>query len=117
LNSSLQYAIVKWEKFLPERSKAMTDWDLMVEYIQQAMQGLDKAHEATRELREKVTPESIDQFQRQMEELKEQLTKLQTVLDNQEAFALDEQADRRSQAFSGRQFDYRRTRVWRFDLR
>ena len=87
----------------------MTDWDLMVGYIQQAMEGVDKAHEATRELREKATPETLDQFQRQVSELKEHLTKLQTVLDNQEAFALDELADWLSQAFSGHRSDYRRT--------
>ncbi len=81
----------------------------MVEHIQRAMEGVDKAHEATRELREKVTPETIDQFQQEVEELKEHLTKLQTVLDNQEAFALDELADWLSQAFSGRHSDYRRT--------
>ena len=87
----------------------MTDWDLMVEYIQQAMEGVDKAHKATQELREKATPEALDQFQRQVAELKEHLTKLQTVLDNQEAFALDELADWLSQAFSGQRSDYRRT--------
>jgi phage terminase Nu1 subunit (DNA packaging protein) len=97
------------ERFLPERSKTMTDWDLMVGYIQQAMEGVDKAHEATRELREKASPETLDQFQRQVAELKEHLTKLQTVLDNQEAFALDELADWLSQAFSGHPSDYRRT--------
>ncbi|HEX2991967.1 MAG TPA: hypothetical protein VHO49_14885 [Anaerolineales bacterium] len=87
----------------------MTDWDLMVEYIQRAMEEVDKAHEATQELREKATPETIDQFQKQVTELKEHLTKLQTVLDNQEAFALDELADWLSQAFSGHRSDYRRT--------
>lgn len=87
----------------------MTDWDLMVGYIQQAMEGVDKAHEATRALREKASPETLDQFQRQVAELKEHLTKLQTVLDNQEAFALDELADWLSQAFSGHRSDYRRT--------
>ena len=87
----------------------MTDWDLMVEYIQRAMHGVEKAHEATRELREKATPETLDQFQRQAAELTEHLTQLQTVLDNQEAFALDELADWLSEAFSGQPSDYRRT--------
>lgn len=87
----------------------MTDWDLMVEYIERAMEGVDKAHEATRELRENVTPETLDQFQQQVMDLKEHLTTLQTVLDNQEAFALDELADWLSQAFSGHRSDYRRT--------
>jgi hypothetical protein len=87
----------------------MTDWDLMVEYIQRAMDALDKAHEAKNELREKVTPEAIDQFRAQTDELIEHLTKLQSVLDNQEAFALDEMADWLSRAFSGNPSEYRRT--------
>ena len=87
----------------------MTDWDLMVEYIQRAMDALDKAHEAKNELRENVNPETFDEFRAQMEELSEHLTKLQTVLDNQEAFALDEMADWLSKAFTGNPSDYRRT--------
>jgi uncharacterized coiled-coil DUF342 family protein len=87
----------------------MTDWDLMVEYIQRAMEAVDKAHEASNELREKVTPETLDQFREKMDELTEELTQLQTVLNNQEAFALDEMADWLSQAFSGSPSEYRRT--------
>ncbi len=87
----------------------MTDWDLMVEYIQRAMDAVDKAHEVTSELRENVTPEVFDEFRGQMDELIEHLTQLQTVLDNQEAFALDEMADWLSKAFTGNPSDYRRT--------
>ena len=87
----------------------MTDWDLMVEYIQRAMDAVDKAHEATSELREKVTPETFDEFREQMENLVEHLTDLQNVLENQEAFALDEVADWLSKAFTGNPSDYRRT--------
>jgi hypothetical protein len=87
----------------------MTDWDLMVEYIERAMDAVDKAHEATEELRERVTPETFDQFRVQMDELTEHLTKLQNVLNNQEAFALDEVADWLSKAFTGNPSDYRRT--------
>jgi hypothetical protein len=87
----------------------MTDWDLMVEYIQRAMDALDKAHEAKNELRENVTPETFDEFRAQMDDLVEHLTNLQTVLNNQEAFALDEMADWLSQSFSGNPSEYRRT--------
>lgn len=87
----------------------MTDWDLMVEYIQRAMDALDKAHEAKNELRENLTPETFDGFRAQMDELIEHLTTLQNVLDNQEAFALDEMADWLSKAFTGNPSDYRRT--------
>jgi hypothetical protein len=87
----------------------MTDWDLMVEYIQRAMDAVDKAHEVTSELRENATPEALDQFRIEIDELTEHLVKLQTVLNNQEAFALDELADWLSEAFTGNPSDYRRT--------
>ena len=87
----------------------MTDWDLMVEYIQRAMDAVDRAHEVGSELREKVTPETLDEFRMQVAELTEHLTKLQAVLNNQEAFALDQLADWLSEAFTGNPSDYRRT--------
>lgn len=87
----------------------MTDWDLMVETIQRAMEAVDKAHEAASELRENVTPKTFDHFREQMDELCEHLTLLQTVLENQEAFALDEVADWLSEAFTGYPSEYRRT--------
>jgi hypothetical protein len=88
---------------------AMTDWDLMTEYIHNAMHVVDKAHAASRQLREDANPETFDNFRAQMQELTEHLTKLQTVLDNQEAFALDEFADWLSKAFTGKPSEYRRT--------
>lgn len=87
----------------------MTDWDLILGYIQNAMDAVDRAHEATNGLRENATLETFDHFREQMDELTEHLTRLQTVLDNQEAFALDEMADWLSKAFTGRPSDYRRT--------
>lgn len=87
----------------------MTDWDLITGYIRNAMEAVDKAHEAANGLREKPTPETFDEFRLQMDELTERLTRLQTVLDNQEAFALDEMADWLSQAFTGHLSEYRRT--------
>lgn len=87
----------------------MTDWDLITEYIRNAMQALDKAHEVTNDLREKATPEAFDQFRAQMGELTEYLTKLQTVLDNQGAFALEELADWLGTSLGGSRPEYRRT--------
>lgn len=87
----------------------MTDWDLITEYIHNAMQAVDKAHEVTNDLREKATPQAFDQFRAQMGELTEHLTRLQAVLDNQEAFALEEMADWLSTAFGGHRPEYRRT--------
>jgi hypothetical protein len=87
----------------------MTDWDLMTEYIHNAMHMVDKAHAASRQLRENANPETFDNFRAQLQELTEHLTQLQTVLNNQEAFALDEMADWLSQAFTGKPSPYRRT--------
>jgi hypothetical protein len=87
----------------------MTDWDLMTEYIYNAMHVMDKAHAASRQLREHANPETFDNFRAQLQELTENLTKLQTVLENQEAFALDELADWLSKAFTGKASEYRRT--------
>lgn len=87
----------------------MTDWDQIMEYIHDAMQAVDGAHEATNSLREKATPEVIDQFIVQMSELTEHLTKLQKVLEHQETFALEELADRLSIMLGGRRAEYRST--------
>lgn len=87
----------------------MTDWDLMTYYIRNAMHVVENAHEASRQLREKATPETFDNFRAQLEALSKNLTDLQTVLNNQEAFALDELADWLSKAFTGQLSPYRRT--------
>ena len=87
----------------------MTDWDQMTEYIHNAMHVVDKAHVAARQLRENANPETFDNFRAQLEEVTSHLTQLQVVLNNQEAFALDEPADWLSKAFTGRPSEYRRT--------
>lgn len=87
----------------------MTDWELIVGYIRNAMEAVDEAHEATNGLRENASIETLDEFREKMHVLTEHLTRLQTVLDNQEAFALDELADWLSQAFTGNPSEYRRT--------
>lgn len=86
----------------------MTDWDLITEYIHNAMQAVDKAHEVTNDLREKATPQAFDEFHSQMSELTEHLTKLLQVLDHQETFALEELADRLSVLLGGSRSEYRR---------
>lgn len=87
----------------------MTDWDLMTEYIQNAMQAVDKAHAVTNTLRENTTPEAFDEFRSQMDKLIEHLTKLQDVLDHEGTFAFEELADRMSLLLEGRRPEYRRT--------
>ena len=87
----------------------MTDWDLMTGHIRNAMHVLEKAYTASRQLRENANPETFDNFRLQLDELTKNLTDLQTVLNNQEAFALDEMADWLSDAFTGQPSPYRRT--------
>ena len=87
----------------------MTDWDLMIEYIHNAMQAVDDAHAASHGLREKATPETFDEFRAKLDELTDHLTKLQTVLNDEEAFAVDELVDWISKAYTGKPADYRRT--------
>jgi hypothetical protein len=88
---------------------AMTDWDLMTEYIHNAMHVVDKAHVASRQLRENANLETFDNFRAQLDELTKHLTELEIVLNHQEAFALDELADWLSKAFTGKPSEYRRT--------
>ena len=87
----------------------MTDWDLMTEYLHNAMHGVDEAHAATRQLRQDANPDTFENFRAQLEKLTDHLSKLQTVLNNQEAFALDEMSDWLSRAFTGKPSEYRRT--------
>lgn len=88
---------------------AMTDWDLMVEYIHNAMQAVDKAHEVTNNLRENTTPKAFDELRSHMDELIEHLSKLQTVLSHEGTFAFEELADRMSMLLEGHRPEYRRT--------
>ena len=87
----------------------MTDWDLMTEYIHNAMHVVDRAYVASRQLRADANPETFDNFRAQMEELVDHLSKLQIVLEHQQAFAADELTDWLSKAFTGKPSEYRRT--------
>jgi len=87
----------------------MTDWDLINEYIQRAMQTVDKAYNATHNLKEKATPETFDQFRTELQELTDHLTELQTVLNHQDTYALNELADWLSVTFGGEPAEYRHT--------
>lgn len=87
----------------------MTDWDMMTENIRNAMQAMDEAQRARQALLEQPTPDKFDAFRSEMQELTEHLTQLQTVLANEESFAVDELADWLSQVFTGHRADYRHT--------
>lgn len=87
----------------------MTDWDLITEYINNAMRKMEKAHNASEQLRENANAEAFDTFRKELQPLIEDLTKLQTVLEHQQEFAADELTDWLSKAFTGKPSQYRRT--------
>ena len=87
----------------------MTDWDLIVEHIQNAMQAVDQAHEASENLRNQATPETFDEFQAHMQELCEHLSALKKVMEHTSTYTMDELVDVLSQMSSGKPAAYRRT--------
>lgn len=88
----------------------MTDWDLIVERIQTAMQSVDEAHVASENLRNNGTPEAFDEFKAQMQELCEHLSELKQVMEHTSTYTMDELVDVLSQMTSGKPAAYRRTK-------
>jgi hypothetical protein len=87
----------------------MTDWDEVVEYIHHAMQAVDEAHSAAEQLRQNTNHANFQAFLEKMAQLQERQRKIQMVLDNEEAFAVDELVDALSLMFTGHRAEYRRT--------
>ena len=87
----------------------MTDWDLIVERIHNAMQAVDQAHEASENLCNHTTPETFDDFKSQMEELCEHLKTLKNVMEHTSTYTMDELVDALSKMYSGKPAAYRRT--------
>jgi hypothetical protein len=91
------------------KEAAMSDLTMMAETIREAMQAVEEAHAATEKLRESTNHVTFDEFKGKMTELEEHLTKLMMVLDNEEAYAMDQLMDALSTAYSGHRADYRKT--------
>ncbi len=87
----------------------MTDWDEVIEYIHHAMEAVEEAHAAAHKLREEANHTTLDAFREKMAQLQERQKKLMMVLDNEEAYAIDELVDAISRSFTGHSADYRRT--------
>ena len=87
----------------------MSDLTLIAEDILEAMQAVEDAHKAAQDLRAKNNHIAFDAFRNRMVELQDRLSKLKMVLDNEEAFAMDELMDAMSKAYSGHRADYRKT--------
>ena len=88
---------------------ATTDWDEMIEFIHNAMQAVTEAHGVSQELKRNANHETFNAFRTKMEEVQDHLCKLKTVLDNEEAYAVDELVDALSRAYSGHEAEYRKT--------
>ncbi len=87
----------------------MTDWDEILEAIQNALHALDETHDASKQLKKNTNHETFDLFRTKMEELHEHLSRLKNILDNEEAYAMDELMDAMSRVYSSHGADYRRT--------
>ena len=87
----------------------MTDWDEIVQYIHDATEAVAEAHSAAQTLRQSATHDTFAEFRARMQDLAEHLGRLKTVLDNEEAFAMDELMDALSKVYSNRRADYRKT--------
>lgn len=87
----------------------MSEMTLIAENILDAMHALEEAHLASRELLDETNPEKFDEFKVRMAELQDHLSKLKMVLDNEEAYAMDELIDALDHAYSNHEIKYRRT--------
>ena len=87
----------------------MSDLTLIAEDILDAMRATEEAYHATQSLRNKIDPTSFDLFRNRMNTLHDRLVKIKMVLDNEEAFAMDELADVLSMMNAGHHAEYRRT--------
>ena len=87
----------------------MSDLTMIAEYIHDAMQAIEKAHTVSTDLQNNTNKKTLDEFRAQMDELADHLTKLQEVLSNEEAYAVDELVDALTKAVTGHHPKYRRT--------
>ncbi len=87
----------------------MSNLILIAEDILNTMQAIEEAHDATKTLRAKIDPVALSDFRIKMIELQDRLEKLKIVLDNEQAFAMDELVDALSMVYTGHQSEYRKT--------
>jgi hypothetical protein len=87
----------------------MTDWDQITESIQNAIQAMDKAHAASKAVREKATPETVDAFRDEMKTLHDHLAAIKFILEHESAYSTDEMVDVFSRLYGGKPSIYRAT--------
>ncbi|MCX6065676.1 MAG: hypothetical protein NT121_07975 [Chloroflexi bacterium] len=71
----------------------MTDWATIVEQIQNSMQAVDKAHQASELLREKTDRDAVEKFQAEMKALSKHLEQMQNILAHEDTYTIDELAE------------------------
>ncbi len=87
----------------------MTDWNEILENIQHAMQAVDETQHISNKLRTEPSPEIIDEFHQQAEELCQRLTAMNSMLKKGSTFALEELTEQLSHIFSDNPKTYRKT--------
>jgi hypothetical protein len=91
------------------KESAMSDLTLIAEDILEAMHATEAAYHATLALRKNTDPAVFDEFCTKMSELHERLEKIKMVLDNEEAYFMEELADALSVMNAGHHTEYRKT--------
>jgi hypothetical protein len=91
------------------KEAAMSDLTLIAEDILEAMHATEDAYHATLALRKNTDPAALDEFRTRMSALQERLEKIKMVLDNEEAYFMEELADALSMMNAGHHTEYRRT--------
>jgi hypothetical protein len=86
----------------------MSDITLIAEDIINTMQAVEEAYHAAEKLRHENDIIAFDAFRVKILKLHENLSNIKTVLDNEEAFAMDELMDAMSNVYSGHRADYRK---------
>lgn len=71
----------------------MTDWELMVEQMRNAVQAVENAQQAANHLREERNNHTVHAFREHMLALANNLEALKKILDNENIYAQDEFAE------------------------
>ncbi|NJC96469.1 MAG: hypothetical protein C3F07_12255 [Anaerolineales bacterium] len=85
----------------------MNNHELIREHTQTAMQAINKAHEASKDLSNNPSPEKFDQFRTQMQEIIDHLTTLQDYLNHESAHAYEDLSEWLAAAVTGNHLERR----------
>jgi F0F1-type ATP synthase membrane subunit b/b' len=71
----------------------MSDFDMMAENIENAMQAVEEAHRASARLREQANEENLKAFRAKLIELEEHLALMKQILEHEVEYSIDEVID------------------------